>query len=80
MDYLKIDRFRAPIAIIEAKRTSQDPILTAKKQAEEYANDIKAQIGRDDFIFLSNGYEICFWDREHYGPKQVKGFFSQSDS
>ena len=58
VDYLKLDRFGAPIAIIEAKRTSRDPILTAQKQAEEYANDIKAQTGRDVFIFLSNGYEI----------------------
>ncbi len=79
VDYLKLDMFGAPIAIIEAKRTSRDPILAAQKQAEEYANDIKAQTGRDVFIFLSNGYEIWFWDREHYGPRQVKGFFSQSD-
>ncbi|CAG0964348.1 MAG: type I restriction-modification system restriction subunit [Candidatus Methanoperedens nitroreducens] len=79
VDYLLLDRFGAPIAIIEAKRTSRDPILAAQKQAQEYANDIKAQTGRDVFIFLSNGYEIWFWDRDHYGPRQVKGFFSQSD-
>ncbi|MDD5474076.1 MAG: DEAD/DEAH box helicase family protein [Candidatus Methanoperedens sp.] len=79
VDYLLLDRFGAPIAVIEAKRTSRDPILTAQKQAEEYANDIKAQTGRDVFIFLSNGYEIWFWDRESYGPRLVKGFFSQSD-
>lgn len=79
VDYLLLDRFGAPIAIIEAKRTSRDPILAAQKQAEEYANDIKSQTGKDVFIFLSNGYEIWFWDRENYGPRQVKGFFSQSD-
>ncbi|MHC1600064.1 MAG: DEAD/DEAH box helicase family protein, partial [Candidatus Methanospirareceae archaeon] len=79
VDYLLLDNFGAPIAIIEAKRTSKDPILTAQKQAEEYANDIKAQIGKDVFIFLSNGYEIWFWDRERYGPRLVKGFFSQKD-
>ena len=33
VDYLLLDRFGAPIAIIEAKRTSRDPILTAQKQA-----------------------------------------------
>lgn len=79
VDYLLLDSFGAPIAIIEAKRTSRDPIITAQKQAEEYANDIKAQIGKDVFIFLSNGYEIWFWDRERYGPRIVKGFFSQRD-
>lgn len=79
VDYLLLDRFGAPIAIIEAKRTSRDPILAAQKQAQEYANDIKSQTGRDVFIFLSNGYEIWLWDREHYGPRQIKGFFSQND-
>jgi len=79
VDYLLLDGVGAPIAIVEAKRTSKDPILTAQKQAEEYANDIKAQTGKDVFIFLSNGYEIWFWDRERYGPRNVKGFFSQKD-
>ncbi len=79
VDYLLPDSAGAPIAIVEAKRTSKDPILTAQKQAEEYADDIKAQTGKDVFIFLSNGYEIWFWDRERYGPRIVKGFFSQKD-
>ncbi len=33
VDYLKLDMFGAPIAIIEAKRTSRDPILAVQKQA-----------------------------------------------
>ncbi len=77
-DYLLLDSHGSPIAIVEAKRTSKDPIL-GQKQAEQYADDIKAQIGKDVFIFLSNGYEIRFWDRERYGPREVKGFFSQKD-
>lgn len=28
---------------------------------------------------MSNGYKIWLWDRESYGPRPVKGFFSQSD-
>ncbi|MDY6959494.1 MAG: DEAD/DEAH box helicase family protein [Halobacteriota archaeon] len=28
---------------------------------------------------MSNGYEIWFLDRERYGPRMVKGFFSQRD-
>ena len=79
VDYLLLDSYGAPIAIIEAKRTSKDPILTAQKQAEEYADDIKKQLGKDIFIFLSNGYEIWFWNREQYGLRQIKGFFSQKD-
>lgn len=79
VDYLQLDTFGSPLAIVEAKRTSKDPILAAQKQAEEYANDIKKQTGKDVFIFLTNGYEIWFWDRERYGPRLVKGFFSQKD-
>lgn len=79
VDYLLLDSAGAPIAIVEAKRTSKDPIATAQKQAEGYANDIKSQTGKDIFIFLSNGYEIQFWDRGRYGPRNVKGFFSQKD-
>jgi type I restriction enzyme, R subunit len=77
-DYLLLDTQGAPIAIVEAKRTSKDPLL-GQKQAEEYADDIKSQTGKDVFIFLSNGYEIKFWDRVRYGPRPVKGFFAQKD-
>jgi len=77
VDYLLLDSQGYPIAILEAKRTSKDPLITARKQAEDYADDIKAQTGKDVFIFLSNGYESWFYDRERYGPRMVKGFFTQ---
>ncbi|HET8685072.1 MAG TPA: DEAD/DEAH box helicase family protein, partial [Methanosarcina sp.] len=77
-DYLLLGGTGKPLAIIEAKRTAKDP-LSGQKQAEEYADDIKAQTGQDVFIFLSNGYEIRFWDRERYGVRQVQGFYSQKD-
>ena len=77
-DYLLLDTHGAPLAIIEAKRTTKDPML-GQRQAEEYANDIKSQTGNDVFIFLSNGYEISFWDRERYPPRQIKGFYARKD-
>jgi type I restriction enzyme R subunit len=77
-DYLLLDSTGKPLAIIEAKRTTKDPIM-GQKQAEEYADDIKAQTGKDVFIFLSNGYEIWLWDRERYGVRQIKGFYSLID-
>jgi len=78
VDYLLLDSFGAPLAIVEAKRTSKDPHL-GQKQAEMYADDIKRQTGKDVFIFLSNGYRIIFWDRERYSPRDVKGFYAQAD-
>ncbi len=77
-DYMLLDKIGNPLAIIEAKRTIKDALL-GQKQAEEYADDIKAQTGKDVFIFLSNGYEIWFWDRERYGVRQIRGFYSQED-
>ena len=77
-DYLLLDNFGAPLAIVEAKRTSKDPHL-GQKQAEMYADDIKRQTGKDVFIFLSNGYRIIFWDRERYSPRDVKGFYARGD-
>lgn len=78
VDYLLIDNKGDPLAIVEAKRTSKDPI-TGQKQAEDYADDIKKQTGQDVFIFLTNGYEIWFWNREYEGVRPLKGFYSRDD-
>lgn len=72
-DYLLLDAPGSPLAIIEAKKTSKDPIL-GQKQAEDYADDIRRQTGKDVFIFLTNGYEIWFWNRPYESPRMVKGF------
>ena len=42
VDYLLLDSRGDPLAIVEAKRTSKDPI-SGQKQAEEYAQNIKNQ-------------------------------------
>jgi len=78
VDYLLLDINSEPLAIIEAKRTLKDP-LVGQKQAEEYAEDIKRQTGKDVFIFLSNGYEIIFWNKPFENPRHVKGFHSRDD-
>lgn len=65
-DYLLLDSAGLPLAVIETKRTDRD-YLSGQKQAEGYANDIKKQTGKDVFIFLTNGYEIWFWNRPFEG-------------
>lgn len=77
-DYLLLDSNGYPLAIIEAKRTSKDPII-GQKQAEQYAQDIKKQTGKDIFIFLSNGYEIWFWNKPFENPRLVINFHSRDD-
>ena len=82
VDYLLLDDKGDPLAIIEAKRTSKDP-LVGKKQAEEYAEDILRQTGKPIFIFLSNGDEIWLWNWNHPEPfdkmRMIKGFYSRDN-
>ena len=77
-DYLLLDRAQDPLAVIEVKRTSRDPIA-GKQQAEDYADGINKFTGIEPFIFLSNGYEIWYWNRKRYAPVMVHGFFTRDD-
>lgn len=77
-DYVLLGSDGKPIAVVEAKRSSRDE-LAGKRQAADYADAIKAKFGRDPFIFLTNGREIQFWDRERYAPRKVSGFYTRDD-
>lgn len=76
-DYLLLDKNGSPLAIIEAKRTTKDPLI-GQRQAEEYVADIKKQTKKDVFIFLTNGYEIWFWNYGFENPRMVKGFHNRA--
>ncbi len=78
VDYLLLDGNKGPLAIVEAKKFSRDPIV-GQQQAEDYADDIEKQIRKPIFIFLTNGVEIWFWNRPYESPRQVRGFYSQKD-
>ena len=78
VDYLLFDNVGDPLAVIEAKKWSRNA-YEGKQQAEEYADYLKQQFGKDCFIFLSNGEDILFWDRPNYSPRKVMGFFSQDE-
>ena len=77
-DYVLLDRNHKPLAIVEAKRTSRDE-LSGKRQAADYADNLKKQFGFDPFIFLTNGNEIQFWDRQNYPPRKISGFYTRED-
>jgi len=72
-DYFLRDRRGRTIALIEAKRFSVDPV-SAKNQALRYAEEITV-----DFIFLSNGEDIYFWDYKYRPEQKVATFFSRRD-
>ena len=78
VDYVLLDRLARPLAIVEAKRSSRDP-LEGERQAADYAEAIRAKVGIDPFVFLANGDEIWFWHRNLYPPRKVAGFFAEED-
>lgn len=77
-DYALMDGIGRPLAIVEAKRSSRNP-LEGERQAAEYADAIRARFGIDPFVFLANGDEIWFWHRNLYPPRKVSGFFTEED-
>lgn len=72
-DYILRDRRGRSVGLIEAKRFTVDPVA-AKAQALKYAEETNI-----DFIFLSNGEEIYFWDYKQRPEQQVATLFSQRD-
>lgn len=77
-DYVLLGSDGKPLAVVEAKRTSRDE-LAGKRQAADYADAIKAKFGFNPFIFLTNGKEIQFWDRDRYPPRKIAGFYTRDD-
>ena len=73
-DYALCDRAGRPMAVIEAKRASVEPIA-AQDQGRHYAEQLGVP-----FVFLSNGDEVRFLDREiDAHAREIATFYSQED-
>ncbi|MDD9983400.1 MAG: DEAD/DEAH box helicase family protein, partial [Gammaproteobacteria bacterium] len=73
-DYVLCDRQGRPMAALEAKRASTDPIR-AQDQGRHYAEQLGVP-----FVFLSNGEEVRFLDRETDAhARAIAGLFAQDD-
>ncbi len=73
-DYALCDRSGHPMAAVEAKRASVNPI-TAQDQGRHYAAQLDVP-----FVFLSNGEEVWFLDRETDAhARQIATFYSPHD-
>src|SRR5258706_14286052 len=68
VDYVLQNTDGRPIAVVEAKRESIDP-LTAKEQAREYAEGLGVV-----HIFLSNGLVHYYWNLTQGNPTRVSRF------
>ena len=73
-DYVLCDRQGRPMAALEAKRASINPV-EARAKGCHYAEQLEVP-----FVFSSNGGEVWFMDRETDAHAcQVAGFYSQDD-
>ena len=73
-DYVLCDRAGRPMAALEAKRASTDPV-TAQDQGKHYAEQLGVP-----FVFLSNGEEVRFLDRgTDAHARRIAGLYAQDD-
>ncbi|APC38881.1 type I restriction endonuclease subunit R [Clostridium estertheticum] len=77
-DYVLFNKKAEPVAVVEAKKTSVDPII-GRQQAVEYANTIEKKYGKRPIIFCTNGYEITIWDDAYSEPRLIWGFYTLND-
>lgn len=68
VDYLLLNTDRRPVALVEAKKESIDP-LTAKEQARGYAESLGVV-----HVFLSNGLVHYYWNLRQGNPVKVSRF------
>lgn len=78
VDYVLFGRDGAPLAVVEAKRTSKDPNV-GKQQAKLYADALEKQYGVRPMMFTTNGFETYFWDDLAAPQRPVFSVFSQDD-
>lgn len=78
-DYVLLDQQRKPIAVVEAKKTSEDARI-GEEQAKQYAYHTQKQFGGElPFCFYTNGHDIYFWDLGNYPPQKIYGFPTLAD-
>lgn len=77
-DYVLFNKKGKPVAVVEAKKSSVDPII-GRQQAVEYANTIERDYKVRPIVFYTNGYEIYMWDDMYSQPRQIWGFYTLED-
>ena len=68
-----------PLAVIEAKRSSIDP-MKGSHQAKLYADCLENQYQQRPIIFITNGFEMQIIDDAQDDPQRVvSGIFTKED-
>ena len=77
-DYVLFGANGKPLAVIEAKRTSVDPIVGCN-QAKLYADCLEKRYGVRPVIYYTNGYKTEVIDGLGYPARNVLGFHTAED-
>lgn len=78
VDYVLWGDNGRPLAVVEAKRTSKDP-LVGQQQAKLYADCLQQKYGQRPVIFYTNGFATHLWDDLQYPPRRTSGFYSKDE-
>ena len=77
-DYVLFDTDGMPLAVVEAKKTTVDPVV-GKTQAELYAKCLEARFGVKPVIYYTNGFETHIIDGLGYPARTIYGFHVRQD-
>lgn len=78
-DYVLYGKNGKPLAVIEAKRSSVDP-MKGSHQAKLYADCLENQYQQRPIIFITNGFEMQIIDDAQDDPQRVvSGIFTKED-
>ena len=79
VDYVLWGKDSLPLAVVEAKKASVDPIV-GSQQAKLYADCLQNQYSQRPLIYTTNGFEIYYTnDYVNYPKREVSGFFTQEE-
>ena len=78
VDYVLFGANGKPLAVVEAKRTTKDPIV-GKQQAILYADCLEKKYGLRPVIYYTNGYQTFIIDGLGYPAREVFSFHTEDD-
>ena len=79
VDYVLWGKDNLPLAVVEAKKASVDPIV-GSQQAKLYADCLQNKYNQRPLIYTTNGFEF-FYTNDHmkYPKREVSGFLTQDE-
>lgn len=79
VDYVLYGKNGKPLAVIEAKKTSVNP-MNGSQQAKLYADCLENQYRQRPLIFTTNGFEVFYTnDARGFSRRQVAGIFTKDE-